>query len=256
MAQDLVFKQGFLREAWIGERMRSRWTVRYIDLPPERRSALYLVMPFYRGVTLVERLDTPPPATIAEGVGVGLALCDAIEDLAQKQVVHADIKPENIFLLSSGEIKLLDLGLAAPPDLDDAETDRLGGTTRYMAPELVRGSKSGPTSEVFSLGVTLYRLFSGGAFPFGQREATPLARLRPDLPRWLGGVLARAIAADPAARYADVGALRAELLHGLAHEDWRGPPPQRHALGVDFWRWAAIALAFGTVGLAFLAWHR
>jgi serine/threonine protein kinase len=112
-----------------------------------------------------------------------------------------------------------------------------------MAPELFRGVAPGATSEVFSLGVTLYRFFSGGAFPFGQREATPLVRLRPDLPRWLGKVIGRAIEQDPAARYPDVGALRADLMQGLAHGDWSGPPARRRELGVGFWRATAAALA-------------
>ena len=61
--------------------MRSRWTVDYIDLPPERRRSLYLVMPYYRGQTLEQRLLAPPPIGFAEGVGIGLKLCQAVEDL-------------------------------------------------------------------------------------------------------------------------------------------------------------------------------
>ena len=67
MAQDPVFNAGFLREAWIGSQMRSRWSVDYLDLPKDRRSCLYLVMPYYRGVTLEERLKTTPPVALTEG---------------------------------------------------------------------------------------------------------------------------------------------------------------------------------------------
>ena len=74
------------------------------------------------------------------------------------------------FCSSDGDLRLLDLGLAFLPGIDSAESDQLGGTTRYMAPELFKGAPAGPRSEVFSLGVTLYRLFSGGDFPFGRRE--------------------------------------------------------------------------------------
>ena len=178
MAQDQVFRAGFLREAWIGSTVRSRWTVGYIDLPPERRSSLYLVMPYYPGQTLEQRLLLQPPVGFAEGVGIGLQLCRAVEDLLRLQVVHRDIKPENVILLNDGDLRLLDLGLAFLPGIDSAESDQLGGTTRYMAPELFKGAQAGPRSEVFSLGVTLYRLFSGGEFPFGRREAWPLARFR------------------------------------------------------------------------------
>ena len=225
MAQDQVFRAGFLREAWIGSTVRSRWTVGYIDLPPERRRSLYLVMPYYRGQTLEQRLLAPPPIGFAEGVGIGLKLCRAVEDLLRLQVVHRDIKPENVILLSDGDLRLLDLGLAFLPGVDSAESDQLGGTTRYMAPELFKGAPAGPRSEVFSLGVTLYRLFSGGDFPFGRREAWPLARLRPDVPQWFGRALAQAIDNDPDRRFAGPAAFREALEQGLLHGATPAPPP-------------------------------
>ncbi|PPQ36611.1 hypothetical protein CH337_09705 [Rhodoblastus acidophilus] len=252
MAQDAVFQAGFLREAWIGARARSRFLVDYLDVPRERRSCLYLVMPYYHGQTLEARLKETPPASLAEGAGVAASLCDAIEDLARKQVVHRDIKPENIFLLSTGEIKLLDLGLAALPGLGEVRDD-LGGTTRYMAPELFKGAAAGPRTEMFSLGVTLYRMFSGGAFPFGRREAFPLARARPDLPQWLGEIIARAIAADPGARFADAAQLRDALEHGLAHQNWRAPNRRRFDPATP-WRIATAVLALLCVAL--LVWKR
>ena len=248
MAQDAVFKQGFLREAWIGARLGSRWSVEYWEPPAPRRSQLYLVMPYLRGRTLEERLHTAPPVSLAEGVGVGVSVCEAIADLARRDVVHGDIKPENLFLTQDGALKLIDLGLASLAGLDAPQQDRLGGTTRYMAPELFRGAKPSQTTEVFALAVTLHRLFTGGEFPFGRR----LLRSRPDLPRWLAAVLARALALDPAQRYADADALRAALLHGLAHEDWRGPPTRRFAL--DFW--PTLALLLGALCLALALWRR
>ena len=249
MAQDPVFHAGFLREAWIGSQMRSRWSVDYLDLPKDRRSCLYLVMPFYRGVTLEERLKTTPPVALTEGIGIAVNLCDAIEDLSARQVMHRDIKPENIFLLTSGELKLLDLGLAALPGHDGEARDDLGGTTRYMAPELFKGEAAGPRSEVFSLGVTLYRMFSGGDFPFGRNESWPLARARPDLPPWLGKAIGQAIQTDSARRFSDAAELRRALEHGLAHDDWRGTPPRRRD-DARIWRLIAVALAICCVALA------
>jgi len=249
MAQDQVFRAGFLREAWIGATLRSRWTVGYIDLPKERRRSLYLVMPYYRGVTLEERLLTPPPISFIDGVGIGLKLCQAIEDLSRSQVVHRDIKPENIMLLADGDLRLLDLGLAFLPGLDGAAGDQLGGTTRYMAPELFKGAEAGPRSEVFSLGVTLYRLFSGGDFPFGRREAYPLARLRPDAPEWFGRALARAIDSDVERRFADAAAFGQALEQGLLHGAL--PIPRRSRRLDSLWLWRALA-GFFAAGFFFL----
>ena len=182
MLHDQVFRAGFLREAWVGAAVHSPRIASYIDVPAERRSSLYLVLPYYRGETLEARLNRPPPIPYLEGIGLALKLCAAVQDLAAYQIVHRDLKPDNVLLLSGGEIKLIDLGMAYLPGIDEPDDDRLGGTTRYMAPELFRKVPADQCSEVFSLGVTIYRLFSGGAFPFGQREAVPLQRLRPDLP--------------------------------------------------------------------------
>jgi serine/threonine protein phosphatase PrpC len=245
MLQDQVFRAGFLREAWVGVTVDSPGVARYIDVPPERRSSLYLVMPFYRGDTLEARLSRPPPMPYLQGVGIGLKLCAAVRDLAALQVIHRDLKPENVMLLPDGEVKLLDLGLAFLPGIDEPDDDRLGGTTRYMAPELFRGMAADECSEVFSLGVTLYRMFTG-AFPFGQRESVPLARLRPDLPAWLGLCLMRAMEMDRDKRFRNAGELASALEDGL-FRDSASPPPRRgwrHRLNA-LRLWQGLALLFG-----------
>jgi hypothetical protein len=215
MLHDEVFAAGFMREAWIGTTVRGASIARYLELPPERRSSLYLVMPLYKGETLEARLNRAPLVSLPEGIGIALRLCEAVQDLAAVQIVHRDIKPDNIMLLFNNEIRLLDLGLAYLPGIDLADAAKPGGTIRYMAPELLHGSPANARTEVFALAVTLYRMFSAGAYPFGQHEAVPLARLRPDLPRWLGQCLARGLAPIPAERYADAGELALALQAGL-----------------------------------------
>jgi serine/threonine protein kinase len=245
MLQDEVFTAGFLREAWIGATARGAGVARYIELPPERRRSLYLVMPFYRGETLEARLHRAPPVGLPDGIGIALKLCAAVQGLAAIQVVHRDLKPDNVMLLERGEVRLLDLGLAYLPGIDMQDAVLPGGTLRYMAPELMRGVPANARSEVFALAVTIYRMFAGGAFPFGQREAAPLARLRPDLPGWLGQILKCALAPDPAARFADAGGLAAALREGLiAGTDDAAPPPRLTRLLVWQVLTALFALGF------------
>lgn len=215
MLHDEVFRAGFLREAWVGATVHSPRIASYIEVAPERRSSLYLVLPYYRGETLEARLSRADPIGYFEGVGLALKLCAAVQDLAALQIIHRDLKPENILLLPDGDIKLLDLGLAYLPGVDEPDDDRLGGTTRYMAPELFRKQPADHRSEVFALGVTVYRLFSGGSFPFGQREALPLQRLRPDLPAWLGQCLTRAMDKNRDKRFGDAGEFAKALENGL-----------------------------------------
>jgi hypothetical protein len=248
MLQDQVFRAGFLREAWVGTTVHSRWVARYIDIPSERRSSLYLVMPHYRGETLETRLLRPPAIGYLDGIAIALKLCSAVQDLAALQVIHRDLKPDNVILLADGEVRLLDLGLAYLPGIDEPDDDRLGGTTRYMAPELFRGAPADQRSEIFSLGVTIYRMFASGAFPFGQREERPLARLRPDLPAWLGRCIARAIDMDPEKRFPQAGELAAALEDGLNRET---AMPRSHSAwytrldDVRLWRVLALLFAAG-----------
>ncbi len=252
MLQDEIFAAGFMREAWIGTTIRGANIARYIDLPPDRRSSLYLVMPLYQGETLEARLNRPPLMTLPDGVGIALKLCEAVQDLAAIQVIHRDIKPENIFLLPNNGVKLIDLGLAYLPGIDMQEAQRPGGTLRYMAPELFKGVQANARTEVFALAVTVYRMFAGGPFPFGQREGVPLARMRPDLPGWLGVILQRALAEDPASRFADAGALAAALQEGLVTGLADAPPAEARLFGLtrlQLWQAAAVAFAIGFFGL-------
>jgi serine/threonine protein phosphatase PrpC len=253
MLHDQVFRAGFLREAWVGATVRSPRIASYIDVSPERRSSLYLVLPYYRGETMEARISRPPPIPYLEGVGLALKLCAVVQELAAFQVVHRDLKPENVLLLPDGEIKLLDLGLAYLPGVDEPDDDRLGGTTRYMAPELFRKMPADQRSEVFSLGVTVYRLFSGGAFPYGVRESFPLQRRRPDLPAWLGRCIGQAIETDREKRFKDAGEFASALETGLS----RGEALPAAAFS---WRerisplriWQGLALLFGAGFLTLL----
>ena len=243
MLQDEVFTAGFMREAWIGTAVRSQSVVHYIEIPNERRSALYLVMPLYHGETLEKRLNRAPLMSLPEGMGIAFRLCEAVQDLAAIEVVHRDLKPDNVMLLETGEVRLLDLGLAYLPGIDAANAARPGGTIRYMAPELLKGTSANARTEVYALAVTFYRMFSGGAFPYGQHEKRPLARVRADLPAWLGEALGKALAARPEDRFADAGEFAQALQIGLA-EGRDAPPPRRRLAFSSLQLWRGLTLLF------------
>jgi hypothetical protein len=243
--QDEVFAAGFMREAWIGSTVKGNVVARYYELPPERRSSLYLAMPYYQGETLEARLGRAPPVSLPDGVGIALKLCEAVQDLAAIDVIHRDLKPENIMLLPKNEVKLIDLGLAYLPGIDMAEVAKPGGTLRYMAPEVLKGVPANARTEVFSLAVTIYRMFAGGAYPFGQHEKWPLSRMRPDLPSWLGEIIARGIKTDPAERFEDAAAMAAALQEGLVAGIAK-PLEPKTILGLNPLRfWQILAAIFG-----------
>lgn len=247
-------RQAFARECWIAARTQSPWIMEAIELPAGRRSRLYSVMPNYVGETLEQRLLREPKIGIEAGVDIGIKLAKAIYSLNRRRIYHRDIKPENIMLLEDGGLKLLDLGVARLPGIhDDAE---LGapGTPSFMAPELFQNAAGDECSEVYALGVTLYRMFSAGHYPYGEVEAftrprlskyTSLSQYRPDLPAWLDMVLAQATEADHDKRLADVKELEYELEDGLNRGAKTSLPskPLMERDPVRFWQTVSVLLA-------------
>ncbi len=235
VASDAVYRRAFTREAWVAAQVRSPFVAEVIEMPAGQQTRLYSVMPYYRGQTLEQRLKRTPPVSLKEGVELGLKLAKGVYALNRQRIVHRDIKPENILLTddaSAGGVKLLDLGVARLPGVEESEAEEIPGTPSFMAPELFAGTRGDERSEVYAIGVTLYRMFSAGQYPFGEVEAfsTPrfskrasLTRYRPDLPAWLDACLTRATAVDPRERHGDAMELALELEHNLA----RGPAVTR-----------------------------
>lgn len=223
MAEE-AHRKAFAREAWVTARAHGPWLIETIELPPGRQSRLYAVMPSYRGITLEQRLLREPKLNIEKGVDIGIKLAKAVYGLNRLRIIHRDIKPENIMLLEDDGIKLLDLGVARLPGIQDDADLGAPGTPSFMAPELFNGESGDERSEVYAMGVTLYRMFSAGHYPYGEVEAfsrprfskyTSLSQHRTDLPAWLDMLLARATAIDPNKRFGDAMELAYELEDGL-----------------------------------------
>jgi serine/threonine protein phosphatase PrpC len=257
VATEREYHDAFLREAWIGARVKSPWVAEILEQPPGRQTRLYSVMPFYPGVTLEQYLARKNPLGLEHGIDLALKLCRAVHALHRQRIVHRDIKPDNVLLPEAGGLKLLDLGIARLPAWDEDAADPVPGTPSYMAPELFHGERGSIASDVFALGVTIYRLFTG-AYPYGEVEPfstprfgrpKPLAAYRPDLPAWLDAVLARAIAVDPDQRHADSIELAYELEAGLAKGGGKRVPARRVPLyernPLLFWKLASLLLFGG-----------
>ena len=261
-AAEASFRHAFLRETWIAARIRSPFVGEVLEIPASRQSRLYAAMPHYQGETLERRILRSPQMSLEAGVAIAAKLGKALGALHRVGVIHRDIKPDNIILEPGGGLRLIDLGVARLPNLEDFAAPDIPGTPSYMAPELHAGQAGDERSDLYALGVTLYRLFSGG-YPYGEVEPFSHPRFkapeslltrRPDLPAWLDQVLAQSVAVAPEHRFADANELIAELEIGMA----RGAPqrPQPRSLHdrnpLLFWRVTAGLLALTL--LASLAW--
>lgn len=220
---EAVLRSALLREMWIASHIRSPFVTEMLDPGEERRTCLYAVLPYYDGETLERRLLRRPQVPLSTGLDVSIKLTKALASLHRAGIVHRDVKPENVILERDGGLKLIDLGVARLRQFEEPESFEAPGTRSYMAPELFTGAQAEESSDIFALGVTIYRMFSGGAYPYGEIEAfsqprfgrpTPLSKHRPDLPAWLDHCLARAFSLDRRDRYADAVEFAFELEHG------------------------------------------
>jgi len=250
---DALLRAALLREMWIASHVRSPFVTEALEPPTERRSCLYGVLPYYAGETLELRLRHQPPVPLAAGLQIAIKLTKAVAALHRAGIIHRDIKPENIMLETDGGLKLIDLGVARLRRFDEGESLEVPGTRSYMAPELFSGTAADESADIFALGVTIYRMFTGGAYPYGEVEAfssprlgkaAPLGKLRPDLPAWLDRVIARAIALDRRERHADAIEFGFELEHGslraIPHGFERQSLYDRHP--IRFWQLVSVSL--------------
>jgi serine/threonine protein kinase len=257
-ASDAAFHAAFVREAWVGARVHSPWLAAVIEPAPGRQTSLYTVMPLYQGELLETRLSRRPAVGLEEGRAIAVRLAHGLAALHRAGVIHRDVKPDNVMLEDAGTLKLLDLGVVRLPGLEDDPPGRIPGTLAYMAPEMFTGEPGAASTDIYALGVTLFRAFAG-EYPYGNLDATSRGRLerpkdlcvlRPDLPAWLGAAIGRAIAADPTDRFPDMTVFAEEMEAGppgAVHAPEPSPTLyQRHP--VIFWQalsaLLALALAF------------
>ena len=216
----------FFREARACARLREHPNIVTIHDMGEDDGRLFIVMELLEGEELRHLIARHAPLTLEEKLAIVRQICDGLHHAHQKGVVHRDIKPANIFRLPSGQVKILDFGIAqiaaaATTHGDLTRTGMMMGTPRYMAPEQVRG-QADQRSDIFSVGAVAYELFSGRP-PFAGdnplqileqlRTLTPprLSELDPSLPPQLSDIVDRAIRKEPEERFADLGQMGREL---------------------------------------------
>jgi eukaryotic-like serine/threonine-protein kinase len=187
----------------------------------------YFVMEYVNGGSLGRKLSSGP-LPVRQAAQLVETLARAMHIAHEHGIVHRDLKPANILLTLDGQPKITDFGLAKINSGQDPAQSRTGaivGTPSYMAPEQARGGITGTTSDIYSLGATLYEMLTGrppfrAATVYGtlvqvmNQEPLPPGRLRPKLPRDLETICLKCLDKEPGRRYANAEAL-AEDLHAF-----------------------------------------
>jgi len=188
----------------------------------------FLVMEYVEGQSLAEYLQAQGPLPVAEACEYARQTALGLQHAHDQGLSHRDIKPHNLMRTPTGQVKILDFGLAHVAGGPGADAQLTGtgvamGTADYIAPEQASNARAADIrADVYSLGCTLYHLLTGRTpYPGGthvekmlkhiQQEPTPLEQLRADLPAGLVEVVARMMAKDPADRYQEPAQVAAAL---------------------------------------------
>lgn len=220
LAEDPVIRRRFHREARAAAALEHA-NIGAIHGVEEQDGRLFLVMPFYGGGTLKQRIAAGP-LPVADAVSCAIQVADGLSLAHGWGIVHRDIKPANLVFADDGTLKILDFGIAKVGGEKLTRTGLVLGTLAYMSPEQASGGSVDHRSDLWALGIVLYEMLAGRppfagpsieqlfrAVRFGD---TPLVRgTRPEVPEEVEAVIGRLLQREPAERYPDAQAVAAAL---------------------------------------------
>ncbi|WPO41592.1 bifunctional protein-serine/threonine kinase/phosphatase [Tardiphaga sp. 42S5] len=216
LRDDPVYLKRFMIEEWVARRIDSPHVLKPCR-QSRKRNYLYIVAEFIEGQTLKQwMLDNPKP-DLETVRGITEQIARGLQAFHRMEMIHQDIRPDNIMIDKTGTVKIIDFGSTrvngvAEADSPGKHSDILG-TPQYTAPELFFGKRATSQSDLYALGTLTYQMLSG-TLPYGAEvaKATNAAQHRKlryrsllnnasDIPEWIDGVLRKAVHADPAKRY-------------------------------------------------------
>ncbi len=216
-AEDETALDNFIKEAWNAKRLKAGFFPKAVI--PKNRSMRYYIMEYIEGETLAKRI-AKRPIHIDDAVNLAKFLLKASQYLLRFNLVHGDIKPENIIITKrhgKEVFKLVDFGSI----VEIFSLTNRAGTPSYLAPERFQGAPISESTEIFAIGVTLYQALTT-KYPYGEIEPFQnptfkrpkrVRELNKKVPGWLESVVMRAIERDSARRYAHYSEMMYELTH-------------------------------------------
>ena len=223
LAEQEEARERFKREAVAVARLRHANIIQIFDYSDAGMDATYIVMELVAGTPLSTLLSQGPLGPPEAGGVLARPVADALQAAHTAGVIHRDLKPENILVGSSGVLKLTDFGIARILDNQTLTvTGTLLGSPAYMAPEYIEGQATDARADIFSFGAMLYQL-TVGELPFtgpsphallkriASGQYKPADQANPNIHAHLARIIQRCLEVLPAKRYADAGALLADL---------------------------------------------
>ncbi len=257
-ADDSIYIQGFMREAWVGERIKHSHVMRVEHVKNESKF-LYHICEYIEGQTLSEWIHDNPKPKIAQVRDIVGQVISALRAFQRLDLVHRDLKPDNIMIDQYGHVKLIDYGTVYVASLDEnqetIQEDVPHGSLNYIAPETLLHMHSDNMSDLFSLGVICYEMLTGELpyKPMQRAEVTfknynelhyrSVKQFRPDLPHWVDVCLQKSTEASPTSRYQAYSEFFSDLNKPSTNavDDYKKQPiMQRNP--VQFWQSVSLIL--------------
>src|SRR3954447_6007897 len=222
-AREPSFVERFRREAQAAANLNHPNIVSIYDWGQES-GTYFIVMEYVEGRSLRDLIRSEAPLDANHAAEITAEIASALSFAHRNGVVHRDVKPGNVLLTRSGNVKVTDFGIARAGASDGlTQTGSVMGTATYFSPEQAQGLAVDGRSDVYSLGIVLYEMVTGGA-PFTgdspvavaykhvREDAVAPSQRNPDVPRDLEQIVMTALAKDPAQRYQTADDMRADLL--------------------------------------------
>jgi serine/threonine protein phosphatase PrpC len=262
LRDDPAYLKRFMMEEWVARRIDSPHVLKPC-LPQRKRNFLYVVTEFIDGQTLTQWMIDNPNAGLETVRGIVEQIARGLRAFHRKEMLHQDIRPDNIMIDTTGTVRIIDFGStkitgvveAAP---SESRNDILG-TQQYTAPEYFLGEQVSSRSDLFSLGVITYQMLTG-KLPYGAQIArartraqfgklvyAPAAHGSRDIPQWMDGTLERAVHPNPARRYDSLSEFLFDLRHPNANYLNSSSTPLIERNPLLFWKSTTIVLALAVI---------
>ncbi len=227
---DSAYLKRFRMEEWIARRINSAHVLKPC-LQSRKRNYLYVATEFVDGQTLTQWMIDNPKPDLETVRGIVEQIAKGLQAFHRMEMLHQDLRPENIMIDKTGTVKIIDFGstkvagvLEATPS---ADRDIILGTAQYTAPEYFLGESGSLRSDIFSLGVITYQMLTG-RLPYGAQVAKARTKsqqkklryhsalnINQEIPVWIDGVLEKAVHPDPYKRYGELS----EYIYDLRHSN-------------------------------------
>ena len=277
---DPLYIDRFMHEAWVGRRLHHPHVMRILE-PRRRSQCLYHVAEYIGGITLRQWMADHPQPRLAEARAIAQQIASGLRAFHRMEMIHQDLKPENVMIDHFGNVKIIDLGSTKIAGLAEIvrplDENGILGTRNYAAPEYLFGGVPTAQSDIYSLGVMVYEMLtsqlpygahvtaalnrSGGQAPKGSSARArsrwryqPATIYNPTVPAWVDGALAKAVHPDRHRRYETLS----EFIHDLSRPNAaflrrRRPVPLLERNPLAFWRALSLLLVLLNLLLFYFA---